>query len=233
MSEEDVNFEKSFNNVFSPFKDNLNYHGEENDSTENSEGERKINLFIVKKKRGKESSNYNGKYHSKYDIDNIRTKIQVHFLNFIVKFFNEIIHDNLGIKEYFLKFGYSYKQKVKKEYVEFIKKLTIGEIFENFQISKKYKINFDSEVQKEKLVLLRKNSSLNKLLNMKYLNLFNIYYNGNQPLKFFQIDNEKITLLKEAKSFSDLIEKNTELKNEIHRTVIMDYLERKDICDEY
>ena len=80
-------------------------------SNENKEKEninnKKINfLTFLNKKRGKkiiyENKNIPKKYHSAEDFDNIQRKIQVHFLNFLISFANDIIINNFGIKNIYI-----------------------------------------------------------------------------------------------------------------------------------
>ena len=60
--------------------------------------------------------------HDKYDIDNILTVIQTHFINFIVNFINYILEEK-GIKEKFIKISYEEKRKVNRENFENLKLL--------------------------------------------------------------------------------------------------------------
>ena len=243
MTEEDDEFKKAFNEVFK--KDRSNFNSEENNSIKNSEMNyrnsfitQSINnnptiktesnkvLFSAKKKRGKNSSNNNGKYHSANDNDNIRTKIQVHYLNFIVSFFNDIIYESLGIKEYFLKFAYSEKRKINNKNDKYIKQLTIGEIFEKLKTSSKYTRKIDSKTRKEKLNFLREYAQINDLLDINYLEFFYVYYNDNKPLDYYKIDEEKIIFIREAKSFTYLKKKFFQFRNELDGIVKMDYLDK-------
>ena len=187
---------------------------------------KKIN-FISKKKRGKGCSNKSGKYHLANDNDNIRTKIQVHYLNFIVVFFNDIIYAHFGINNYFYKFDYSQKNKINFTYVNHLIQLTIREIFENLKISRKYKIKSDTcNTNKTKLLLLNKNDIIEHLLNINYLEFFWIYLNDNKTLKEYLKNEKKITLSEKTKSFYYLYQKYIQFKDDFLRIVKMDYLDK-------
>ena len=47
---------------------------------------------LGKNKRGKKSERINKKVHGAFDRDNILSKIQIHFLNFVIYFLNDCIH---------------------------------------------------------------------------------------------------------------------------------------------
>ena len=181
--------------------------------------------FILTKKRGRKGSNKNGIYHSGNDNDNIRTKIQVHFLNFIVDFFNDIINDLLNKKKYFPKFAYSTKNNVKYEYTEQLKQSVIKDIFEKLQISRKYKKNVTPNM-KQKLSILTKNESLDDLLKINYLMFFLIYYNNNKPLYEVKINEKTIKLSNQTKSCYFLINKYKKDEEYFNRIIKMDYLDK-------
>ena len=46
---------------------------------------------LGKNKRGKKSERINKKVHGAFDRDNILSKIQIHFLNFVIYFLNDCI----------------------------------------------------------------------------------------------------------------------------------------------
>ena len=48
---------------------------------------------LGKNKRGKKSERINKKVHGAYDRDNILSKIQIHFLNFVIYFLNDCIQE--------------------------------------------------------------------------------------------------------------------------------------------
>ena len=183
------------------------------DIQEEVKNDKKNDKFISKKKGGKKSSN------------DIKVKAQKHFLNFIVDFFNDIIEKYYGFKNYFLKFDISQKSNVNDEYIENLKQLTIEQIFTKFDVSNQYKKNIDNYNINLKLSLIKQNDSINKLLNMNYIDLFIIYYNENKPLKQYLI-NDKIIILTKTKSFYYLIQKNKKYEEDLKRLIKIDYLDK-------
>ena len=67
---------------------------------------------ILEKKRGRKTKDIKIKIHDKYTIDNILRKIQVHYLNFLVEFINEILK-YLGFKQRLFSLDYNFKKKCK------------------------------------------------------------------------------------------------------------------------
>ena len=134
-----------------------------------------------KTKRGRErtikeneNKNKKEKIHDKNTSDNLIRKIQVHYLSFIVSFLNDILK-NLNYKTKFLNLNYEFKMNIKKDFVESLKKKTIGEIISN-EISIKYKgkeKNFNKNLYEK----IKDNEVLNKIFEDNYIKLFkNIYY---------------------------------------------------------
>lgn len=99
----------SDNELFAILKSNNN--SESNTSRYNNSFTKNINaiekknkyLFKIKKiLRGRKTKrDLNKKAHNKYDLDNIHTKIQVHFFNFIINVSNDAIETILGKKNIF------------------------------------------------------------------------------------------------------------------------------------
>ena len=145
---------------------------EENNSTQ---------LTKKKTKRGrertikeKENKNKKEKIHDKNTSDNLIRKIQVHYLSFIVSFLNDILK-NLNYKTKFLNLNYEFKMNIKKDFVESLKKKTIGEIISN-EISIKYK-GKEKNFNKNLYDKIKDNDVLNKIFKDNYIKLFkNIYY---------------------------------------------------------
>ena len=78
-------------------------------------------------------SNENDKKH-----DNITSKIQVHYLNFIISFLNDCVNSFFGKKEFnFLNIDYKQKSKVTKAHLDKMKDSTILDILKNIDISNK------------------------------------------------------------------------------------------------
>ena len=174
---------------------------------------------FLKKKRGKKpilnNKKVSKKPHSSDDFDNIQRKIQVHFLNFVISFCND------ALKYYFKNSYFSFKKMNQKEkinvnfkYVSKLKKSSIKDLLKS-EISNKFK-TFDKNENKILLSQL-KETWLDKLFEMNYLELFKHYYNDNKesPLDSIFFENKKIPLSKDTKSFSHLLKKNESTKEYI------------------
>ena len=175
------------------------------------------NNFLVKKiTRGRTRKKKSEKVpHGNKSFDNVQRKIQVHFLNFVISFCND------ALKYYFKNSYFSFKKMNQKEkinvnfkYVSKLKKSSIKDLLKS-EISNKFK-TFDKNENKMLLSQL-KETWLDKLFEMNYLELFKHYYNDNKesPLDSIFFENKKIPLSKDTKSFSHLLKKNESTKEYI------------------
>jgi len=178
-----------------------------------------------KGKRGRKIKKENNslekrKTHKKTDFDNLLRKIQVHFLNFLIDFCNE------ALKTEFANFPFSFKrinantkEKINSKNVTEFKEKTINDLL-HLDISSKYK-RFQKTHNKNLLKNERiKNSKwLNDLFNIKYIELFNDYYNDRFPSNK-KIFKNKIILTKNTKNFYYLLEQNKDIRKELINTSI-------------
>ena len=177
------------------------------------------NLFFseyISRKRGRipkiiDSTNSSKKKtHSADDWDNNIRKIQVHFLNFIIYYLNDIIYSYLKRKDlFFLKFSYSDKKDINYDYVEKLKTYNIKQLLENMRVSTKYKrtqLKEDENINKKKLNILYEYNWFNEVIQTKFLELFKIYYNNKAPLKEIYFEGKKIILSKGTKNFYALLQ---------------------------
>ena len=200
---------------------------------------KKNNKFKTKrrKERGRKviSKKILGKKHEKDASDNIQTKIQVHFINFLTDVVNDIVkaefdskflsnlmennkNDNKkkkSLDDLFRYITYAEKKKISYGYLKDILQKPIKNIITK-NVSSKYK-NFKdnyNEILYEKL----KSGSKRFLdfVNMKYIDVFiNYYYNEEKPLKIINFEGKNINLSKNTKAFEDLLIKNKNLKKQI------------------
>ena len=197
--------------------------------TEESENKNLNNkpVFITeigKKKRGKEAKKKNKKEHRAWSRDNIISKIQIHFLNFVIFFLNDCIHQILkNNRMNFKKFNYKEKSNSTFEHANMLKNLTINELLEFFIISKKY-TRYNENINKTNKEKLEQNPWFKKFLKIKYTTLFYYYFNKCQSLKEIFLFGEKIILSKKTKPFSELLQKNEKYKEEIIETAKDVYL---------
>lgn len=167
-------------------------------------------LITNKRKRGKTKKSNNNKTHYPDAPDNLLRKINVHYLNFLVSFINEVLHA-YNYKYKFLKLNYNFKKNVNKNIVEKMKKETIGDIIRQ-KISSRYKKHFDLNYNENILKEIKKKEELNKIFSDNYLNIFTkIYLKSNKiiNLKEYGID-KVISLPDKVKMYKDLLLKTGE-----------------------
>lgn len=192
------------------------------------------NIFFIcellKKQRGRPRLKETKKEkHSSSCHDNIISKIQIHFLNFIIYFINDCI--NVYFKNeknrrlyFFKKFEHKFKCKVKNEHLENMKNSTIYDLLNKVNISKKYK-SFSGSINIKNLKELNKITFFQKIFEMKFLDLFNIYYNEKQLLRELTLFDRKITFSNRTKTFYDLLQKNKKIEKNIMQMTEMIYLD--------
>ena len=206
------NIEEAIKNIFYSTTD----EGEKSSENKNF-------IFIVEKynkKRGRKSKgNKKRKEHDSSAPDNIMTKIQIHFLTFIINLINDYIKYFLkGKRIKFYQFAYSEKRKISKQYLYELKNLTIKDLLLKLKISPKFKkCNEDNNINN--LKKLNKYPWFENFVEMNYLYLFYLYYNNKLPLEMFIIGDKKIILPKKTKSFYYLLQKNEQTEEDILKAV--------------
>ena len=141
------------------------------------EENKKLN-FKTEKSRGRERTldeKFVGvkRVHDKFDTDNVYRKIQVHYLSNIIKFFNSVLRIR-KLKERFLDVNYKFKSNITKKNIIKLKNSKISFIFEQ-PINGKYTLK-DTYFNKKILAKVKKDYVINNLLNVTYLELFNLVY---------------------------------------------------------
>ena len=182
-----------------------------------------------KKKRGREkTTDIERNEHDSNSYDNIITKIQVHFLNFLISFLNDAI-DSIFEKNkniHFVKFNYAEKSNRKNEYLAKMKSSTIKDLLLNIDISLKYK-KFEKNINKKLVEKLDQFPFFQQVFKMNFLKLFYYYYNNKQPFdQKLLIFDQEIILSGKTKSFYNLLDKNQELEENIMNVIKFDYLEK-------
>ena len=181
----------------------------------------------IKKPRGIQINISRKKRHINRSFDNLQTKIQVHFLSFIINICNDALNTELhSNKDCFKEISYDIKRNFSYQLFEEYKKSPIQR-FLTFNISTKYKI-FKNE---HNLKLLSRVYSatewLNKFFNMNYLKLFEyyFYYNKEKQMNKIYLEGKNIILSKNTKTFCDLLEKkeNEEIKKELNEAAVSVY----------
>ena len=122
--------------------------------------ENKIKYFKItkeiRKKLGRKRKNTNQKKnekcHSKYVDDNVVRTIQVAFQKFLVSFINEILR-YFGIKKKFLDIAYKFRKDIKKENVENLKSIEIGQILRQ-NLTTKYRKQYHI-ISLKKIIIIK------------------------------------------------------------------------------
>ena len=186
------------------------------------ENDRKKHIFKTDKtelhnKRGRKINKESKKAeHTARYIDNITRKIQVHFLTFLVNLINDIIstipHISISMKG----LAYDMKCKVSKEYFKKMKKSSIKELFENINITSKYKkCGENTNKENIKKLIEYDYDYFSNLFEKNYLFLFRLYYNNGKPLAQLSLFGKTINISGKTETFYDLIQKYKELKFEL------------------
>ena len=186
-----------------------------NNNTLNSTGKKFMfkSISTLKKKRGRLSINQANpkRVHSSIDFDNIYRKIQVHYLNFIVQFINELISHLIQSpkKLRFLYIDYNIKKTVNHNAIMSLKEKKIKDILV-LTPSSKYKFrnsqnnnnNYNVEVFNE---LNESSDVMKNIFDMNYIEFFNKYYTS--KTRTILIDGKEINFAK-PKFFCDLLKAN-------------------------
>ena len=183
---------------------------------------------VLHHKRGRKGiENKNNKYYNKYhgsaEFDNVQRKIQVSFINFLIRLANDAIKAVFGknTKYFFKDVKYEFKKVVNHKYVEYLKQCKYSDIIQ-MKISAKNK-KLGPNLNKETLEEICKLSpQLQKLFDQNYLYLFQKYYctlkNEQEILDF---EGLKIELSPLTRGFPSLLKKN-ENSQERYNNVVKD-----------
>ena len=209
--------------------------------------ESKVVLFKTKKhkKRGRKKSlntflNFKKtkrKTHCKTDDDNVRIKIQVHFLTFMINITNDVIDTYFQAKKngkYFRQINYFDKKNITLSHISRLKDCSIKDILQNIKITPKCRTqgeDYNKTTCDYYLKLIEGDESLNWIkdfFNMNYLDLFKRYYYTYEKKSDFDIQGMKINYSTKTKPFYDLLEKNRndEMIQECFEKISKQYLYR-------
>ena len=116
----------------------------------------------------------------------------------------------------FKDFTHKIKRNVSTTHLKELENSSINDLLNNIKISTKIKKcpEYNKNLA-DKLLKKEKGKFLKDLFDMKYLELFEYYYNNNKPLKEIEINGRIIKLSPKTETFYVLIQKNKDMKERI------------------
>ena len=158
------------------------------------------------RRMNKNKKNSTKEKHGKFSFDNIHTKIQVHFIRFLINLVNDAI---------FTEF------KSRSLCQDIIKNIFLKDVSGKFKkISPEYNQNLCQELEK-------KSKWFSEFLKMKYIDVFNLYYyNGEKPLVKMEFNGKTIIISKATKSFYYLLKKESNLAYKMINIIKCIYLDK-------
>lgn len=164
------------------------------------------------------------KIHDKYYEDNILRKIQVHYINFIKFYINEIL-SILGFNVEFYDINYNIKKTTNKNNISLLKSLPISYILCQ-NISRKFRKLFKQNKNINKTIFNKviNNDIIKYIVFQKYERLFKDVYLKNK--KCININGQNI-FLQTVKTFEDLLKKDKDFStNSLYREKINEVIEK-------
>ena len=195
---------KTSNNIFNISKNSI---------------QKKKNIFfktVLHHKRGRKEKNrkYGKKSHGAGDFDNIQRKIQVSFINFLIKLANDAIKTVFGqdSKYCFKDIKYKYKKVVRHNYLESLKLCKYSDIIQ-MSVSPKIKSYRENSNKETYMEICTISPELENLFDKNYLYIFQKYFCGiknNQDIIDF--DGLKVKLSPHTKGLLNLLRENVDKK---------------------
>lgn len=180
---------------------------------------------VLKRKRKK-------RFHGKDDFDNMERKTQVHFINFLLSFSNDIAtyiyNEEKEInKKKFLDIEHKFKSIVSHDSLEETKKLKLYEVLSQ-KISKKY-LKYS---ENNNIILLKdiekKDHLLSEIFRKNIMELFREYYwNEGKDLKEINYKGISIKTSKQTKNLNYLLMKNIHSKKKYENLINDVYFDGK------
>ena len=203
----------------------------ENETEKATKETNKENDSLLSKKRKRKS-------HDKFDKDNIKRKVQVNYLKFLVEFVNKIIlkifdkfnkNNILDIKNkkqienyQFKSLNYDFSKKIDSFSFNKYKSKKISEILKE-NTSPKYKKYNNVDVYDN---IIQINKKLNNILNKPYLEFFEAFYQKQNFLNLKKYGFDLDIYLDDIKRFQEFSEEQKEKTNENFEL----YLKRIEEC---
>ena len=170
--------------------------------TDNNVQQKDKNLFAVYKDRTlrgrkRKKIENNSVKHDKYSEDNINRKLQVGFINFIIKYINTILTQR-GFDVQLYKISSSSKQNESQKKFLLLKKMNIEQIL-SLDISPKYKNVKNKKINSELIKEIKHEPIIADLLSANFLKVFRELYYNEKGIK--------LNLPKDIKTYKDLVNK--------------------------
>jgi len=128
-------------------------------------------LYILNHKKGREKKKPSKKIHSRYNCDNIKSKIKTHFHSFIIGFLNKIAKEQ-KLEFHFKKIGTKITKNITISFNKELLEMKIKDIIKN--VSNRY---FDQTSNKKIIESIEEsNNIINKYLNMTYMEMYQKIY---------------------------------------------------------
>ena len=164
------------------------------------------------------------KIHDKYFEDNILRKIQVHYINFIKSYINEIL-SILGFDVKFYDINYNIKKITNMNNISFLKSLPISYILCQI-ISRKFRKLFKQNKNINETIFKKviNNDIIKDIVFEKYEKIFKDVYLKNK--KFININGQNI-YLQTVKTFEDLLKNDEDFStNNLYRKKINEVIQK-------
>lgn len=191
----------------------------------------------IYQKRGRHINNDSklGKKHDRLADDNLQTKIQIHFNNFLIDLVNDVMKANFEPRylvnlisdnniDYFRYINHKEKKNINYNYLTNIFKGPIKNII-TLNISDKYvklEPNYNLKLYQK---LAEQSKIFSDFLDMNYLSIFNLYYyNDEKPLEKINFKGQEIKISGKTKPFCNLLSKNKTLDEKLINLVKKNYL---------
>ena len=162
---------------------------------------------IRTRNKNPENNKIKKKKHDKFAKDNIKRKIQVHYIKFLRDLLNHIIKEVLKENIEFKPLDYQFIMKIDKNSFLSIKSKSLGTIFKE-NPSPKFK---DYEQKNIEIYneIINKSEILKNILDKLYLEFINIYYKNTRKINLRKYGLDKdIILPNNIKFYEDLIKMN-------------------------
>ena len=163
--------------------------------------------FSGRKRKNPITEDSNGRIHNKSAKDNITRKIQVHAMNSIIQYLNEVVSQiDLGLDyiPVFKKIDYSFKRNIKSDTLKQNKNKSIENFIKN-EVSPRYK-KWTPDSNKKEYEKIKNNEIVKNILSQKYIDfLKDIFYKNERKIDLSNYGLKKIVYLSnKVKLYEDM-----------------------------